>query len=58
MPRVAIVLGVLVAGCGCGFALNPSLDITQYAHNAWTVRDGFFKGPFTRLPKRTMGISG
>jgi hypothetical protein len=26
------------------FALNPSLDINQYAHTAWTVRDGFFKG--------------
>src|SRR4029077_14214545 len=23
MRRVAIILGVLVAGCGCGFALNP-----------------------------------
>ena len=42
--RVAIVLGVLVAGCGCGFALNPSLDISQYGHNAWTVRDGFSLG--------------
>ena len=27
--RVAIFLGVLVAGCGCGFAVNPSLDISQ-----------------------------
>ena len=24
--------------------LNPSLDISQYAHNAWTVRDGFSVG--------------
>jgi len=24
--------------------LNPSLDINQYAHKAWTVREGFFKG--------------
>ena len=44
MRRIAILVGVLVAGCGCGFALNPSLDISQYAHTAWTVRDGFFKG--------------
>ena len=44
MLRIAIVVGVLVAGCSCGFALNPSLDISQYAHTAWTVRDGFFKG--------------
>ena len=44
MRRVAILLGVLVASCGCGFALNPSLDISQYAHVAWTVRSGFIKG--------------
>jgi PAS domain S-box-containing protein len=26
------------------FALDPSLDISQYAHTAWRVRDGFAKG--------------
>ena len=26
------------------FGLNPSFDISQYAHTAWTIRDGFFKG--------------
>ena len=41
MRRVAILLGVLAAGCGCSFALNPALDISQYAHTAWRVRDGF-----------------
>jgi hypothetical protein len=25
-------------------ALNPSLDLSQYAHTAWTIRDGVFKG--------------
>jgi ligand-binding sensor domain-containing protein len=38
------VLCVLVAGCESGFALNPSLDISQYGHNAWTVPDGFSLG--------------
>ena len=42
--RACFALGVLLACCPCAFALNPSLDINQYAHNAWTVRDGFFKG--------------
>jgi signal transduction histidine kinase/ligand-binding sensor domain-containing protein len=36
--------GALLACCGIASALNPSLDINQYAHFAWTVRDGFFKG--------------
>jgi signal transduction histidine kinase/ligand-binding sensor domain-containing protein len=35
---------ILLACCPCASALNPSLDINQYAHKAWTVRDGFFKG--------------
>jgi hypothetical protein len=42
--RVAFLLGILVAGCDCSFPLNPSLDISQYAHTAWTVRDGFSLG--------------
>ena len=33
-----------LALCPWAFALNPDLDINQYAHKTWTVRDGFFKG--------------
>src|SRR5579871_1295958 len=25
-------------------ALNPSLDVSQYAHTSWKYRDGFTKG--------------
>ena len=25
-------------------ALEPSLEVSQYAHTAWTVRDGAFSG--------------
>ncbi|HZE68996.1 MAG TPA: two-component regulator propeller domain-containing protein [Pyrinomonadaceae bacterium] len=35
---------VLLASCPSAFALVPSLDINQYSHRAWTVREGFFKG--------------
>ena len=35
---------ILLACCPCASALNPSLDINQYAHKSWTLRDGFFKG--------------
>ena len=31
--------------CGlCAFALNPTLDVNQYAHTAWRVSEGFSKG--------------
>src|SRR6185436_2318866 len=32
-----IALGILLACCSCAFALNPSLDVSQYAHTAWKV---------------------
>jgi len=44
MKPAACATVVLLACCRCASALNPSLDISQYAHKAWTIRDGFFKG--------------
>jgi PAS domain S-box-containing protein len=40
----AIVPALLLVCCACAFALDPSLDISQYAHTAWKVRDGFTRG--------------
>ena len=40
----AIAMAILLACCRCASALDPSLEISQYAHSAWTIRDGFFKG--------------
>jgi signal transduction histidine kinase/ligand-binding sensor domain-containing protein len=34
----------MLAWCASAFALDPSLDISQYAHTSWKVRDGFPKG--------------
>ncbi len=39
-----IAPGIILAVCRCALALNPSLAAGQYAHTAWTVREGFFKG--------------
>jgi signal transduction histidine kinase/ligand-binding sensor domain-containing protein len=46
--RVIVALGILLASMlaawsPCAFALDPSLDISQYAHTAWKIRDGFPK---------------
>ena len=35
---------VLCAWCGCAFALDPTLDVAQYAHTAWKIREGFSRG--------------
>ena len=40
----AIALAVLLGGCACSLALNPSLDISQYGHTGWTIRGGFATG--------------
>ncbi|HZD47607.1 MAG TPA: two-component regulator propeller domain-containing protein, partial [Silvibacterium sp.] len=43
-PEAVIALIILLACCACACALDPSLAINQYAHAAWTVREGSFKG--------------
>jgi len=42
--RWIVRLAVILACCTCASALDHSLDISQYAHTAWRVRDGFAKG--------------
>jgi signal transduction histidine kinase/ligand-binding sensor domain-containing protein len=42
--RVIVALCFLVAWCPRALALDPSQDISQYAHTAWTSRQGFFNG--------------
>ena len=42
--KIIIALG-LGLFCGrCAFALDPTLDISQYGHTSWTIREGFFRG--------------
>ncbi|HXB71083.1 MAG TPA: two-component regulator propeller domain-containing protein [Candidatus Acidoferrales bacterium] len=45
--RVFALTGVLLALSPGAFALNPALDVSQYAHTTWKIRDGF--------PKDTVG---
>ena len=43
--KLGIMLAwMLLAWCPPVFALNPALDISQYAHIAWTYRDGPLQG--------------
>jgi len=43
-PIIPITLGLAFWWCSPALGLNPSLDIGQYGHDAWTVRSGFIKG--------------
>src|SRR5262245_50749438 len=41
--RLAVASAILLC-CTPAFALNPQLEIGQYAHTAWRSREGFTKG--------------
>jgi signal transduction histidine kinase/ligand-binding sensor domain-containing protein len=54
--QLSILLAVMqLACCACALALDPSLDISQYAHTSWKVRDGFTKGVITSLAQTPDG---
>ena len=42
--RPLIALGILLAWWHCAYALDPSLDVNQYAHTSWKISEGFSKG--------------
>ena len=46
---------VLLACCSMTFALNPALDVSQYAHTAWKIREGFTKGAITSIAQTPDG---
>src|ERR1700722_398867 len=50
----AILAGMLIART-CAFALNPALDVSQYAHTAWKIRDGFAKGSIIAIAQTPDG---
>jgi signal transduction histidine kinase/ligand-binding sensor domain-containing protein len=46
---------ILLACCIRALALDPWLDITQYAHTTWKVRDGFTKAEIHSVAQTTDG---
>jgi len=56
MPwRALLALGILLACCPFAFALDPSLHISQYAHTAWSPRDGISNGLITSIAQTPDG---
>jgi ligand-binding sensor domain-containing protein len=53
--KVVIALWILLACCSPVSALDPSLDISQYAHTAWKIREGFSKGRITSIAQTPDG---
>jgi signal transduction histidine kinase/ligand-binding sensor domain-containing protein len=53
--HVAAAVCVLLSGSPCAFALNSALDVSQYAHAAWKIRDGFTKGTINSIAQTPDG---
>src|SRR5262249_36917234 len=55
MALVAVLAWMLLAWRPCAFALNPALDVSQYAHTSWKVREGFSKGTISSIAQTQDG---
>ena len=51
----AVVALSLPLFCPYALALAPSLDVSQYAHTAWLVRDGFTQGSISSIAQTRDG---
>jgi PAS domain S-box-containing protein len=50
-----VVLASMLAAATAAFALNPALDVSQYAHTSWKIRDGFAKGSILSITQTSDG---
>jgi signal transduction histidine kinase/ligand-binding sensor domain-containing protein len=51
----SVLAGMLLAWSPCALALNPALDVSQYVHTSWKVRDGFSKGVISAIAQTPDG---
>src|SRR6266487_3338009 len=51
----ALLFCILLVSGPCAFASDPSLDVSQYAHTAWKIRDGFSEGFITSIAQTPDG---
>ena len=55
IPLGPVCAFLLLACCPAAFALNPALDVTQYSHTSWKIRDGFPKGQVSSIAQTPDG---
>jgi signal transduction histidine kinase/ligand-binding sensor domain-containing protein len=46
---------LVLTASSSAFALDPSLEVNQYAHTAWKIRDGFARGRISSIAQTTDG---
>ncbi len=56
IARVAFgAIGLIVLACPRVAALDPALDVSQYAHTSWKIREGFTKGAIKTISQTPDG---
>jgi ligand-binding sensor domain-containing protein/signal transduction histidine kinase len=55
IARSAVIACLILACFSGALALDPSLDVSQYAHTAWKIRDGFTRGRITAIVQTVDG---
>src|SRR6266700_4572682 len=55
LPQVSTIAFSVLAWCPCVFALNTALDVSQYGHTAWKIREGFPKSYVTSMAQTPDG---
>src|SRR5215813_7673009 len=55
MPPPSLVLTCILLACTSALALNQPLDVSQYAHTSWRIREGFTKGIITAIAQTPDG---
>src|SRR6185295_7487182 len=55
LPNAVLLAGLLLAWSPCAVALNPTLDVSQYAHMSWRIREGFTKGVIVSMAQTPDG---
>jgi len=50
-----MLAATLFMGRPCVFALNPALDVNQYAHTPWKIREGFSNGTIVSIAQTQDG---
>jgi signal transduction histidine kinase/ligand-binding sensor domain-containing protein len=53
--RGTILLCVLLTWCSCAFGLDAARDVSQYAHSAWKIREGFLKSNINSIAQTPDG---
>src|SRR5262245_27731103 len=53
--RKILLTWIMLVVCPGVLALNPSLNISQYAHTTWRVNEGFAKGPILSIAQTPDG---